>query len=92
VGPRAGLDTVEKKQFPAPAGTRTPDHPVNITLSLFNGVLQPQRQIRWEMFINGEWVRVWSLNVILEQYITIGHDRFLPIHNLRSLYNSKIYS
>jgi hypothetical protein len=27
VGPRAGLDTVAKKKFPAPAETRTPDNP-----------------------------------------------------------------
>jgi len=27
VGPRAGLDTVVKRKFPAPAGTRTSDHP-----------------------------------------------------------------
>jgi hypothetical protein len=26
VGPRAGLDTVVKRKFPAPAGTRTLDH------------------------------------------------------------------
>jgi hypothetical protein len=27
VGPRAVLDAVVKRKFPAPAGTRTPDHP-----------------------------------------------------------------
>jgi hypothetical protein len=26
VGPRAGLDTVVKRKFPAPPGTRTPNH------------------------------------------------------------------
>jgi hypothetical protein len=28
VGPRAGLDSVVMKKFPAPNGTRNPDHPV----------------------------------------------------------------
>jgi hypothetical protein len=27
VGPRDGLDAVVKKKFPAPVGTRNPDHP-----------------------------------------------------------------
>jgi hypothetical protein len=28
-GPRAGLNMVEKRKFPAPAGTRTPDYPAS---------------------------------------------------------------
>jgi len=34
VGARAGLDTVVKKKFPAPPGTRTPDHPAR-SLALY---------------------------------------------------------
>jgi hypothetical protein len=33
-GPRAGLDAAVREKFPAPAGTRTPDHPAH-SLALY---------------------------------------------------------
>jgi len=40
VSPRAGLDTVVKKAFPAPAGTRIADHPAR-SLALATALSYP---------------------------------------------------